>query len=54
MDPNAALATARSATNIVLTDDDAPAPAAALAEAFDALDAWLTSGGFLPTEWSAR
>lgn len=52
MDPDTALGTLREAVadyfahgrNAVMLDD--------LAEHFDALDRWLTSGGFLPAAWS--
>lgn len=59
MDPNAALDQLRAMVREVLgvspgpTDVDVDANQ--LAETFDALDEWLTGGGFLPKDWlSAR
>ena len=58
MDPNQALAAARhaSANFTVGTDTNAPTEdllrfAATLAEHFDALDEWISDGGFLPAAW---
>jgi hypothetical protein len=58
VDPEQALKNARDACErIVETEpgtvarDDA---AADLAEAFDALDSWLSRGGFLPRDWARR
>ncbi len=52
MDPNTTLAELRS----LLRDVDDPTVArtyltAALAERVQALDEWLTAGGYLPTAW---
>lgn len=43
MDPNATLAQIRECI------DEADGPRAI--ELFEALDGWLSSGGFLPTDW---
>ncbi len=60
MDPNQALINARVALlrlREVLADEDPPEPgselahAADLADAFEALDGWLSKGGFLPESW---
>lgn len=53
MDPNAALEAIRR--EIRLLDAVAPPGSAPerLVEAFDALDEWLSRGGFLPSDWSA-
>jgi hypothetical protein len=59
MDPNAALAHAREATQTVLgAVYDAKAnlnefnyAITDLAETFDNLDEWLSKGGFLPSDW---
>lgn len=53
MDPNQALKNARASVarideSITPSEEDV----AALADAFEALDGWLSGGGFLPTEWS--
>lgn len=61
MDPDRALANARAALARMRQYDDecgadyTPATEAAddLAEAFEALDGWLSKGGFLPKDWSA-
>lgn len=54
MDPDATLQAIRD-----LTEDYAKAPDAfgadnlnTLVERIDALDAWITDGGFLPNDWS--
>jgi hypothetical protein len=64
VDPDAALANARSATAAVIAildaipddvtplDVDLATRANALAEAFDALDTWLSRQGFLPGAWA--
>lgn len=56
MDPNTALANARTAARLILADADADASHSALAdelaEAFEALDGWLSRGGFLPDSWT--
>lgn len=51
MDPNAALADMRQAIDNVLATASGSQAAHELAEAADALDTWLTSGGFLPEAW---
>lgn len=53
MDPNQVLKNARASVarideSITPSEEDV----AALADAFEALDDWLSRGGFLPTEWS--
>lgn len=54
MDPNETLTEIRKLTtkrnNNPPTFDSVDA--AILCELFDALDAWITRGGFLPNEWS--
>jgi hypothetical protein len=57
MDPNAGLAHAREAASNVLDDMDHerqtnPDDVQRLAESFQALDGWLSKGGFLPTDWT--
>lgn len=58
MDPNANLKEQREIVARML-DDDAESPdgfandATRLAELVQALDEWLTNGGFLPSEWSS-
>jgi hypothetical protein len=56
LDPNAALGNARLLAALVIrASDTGDAPdgdtAIKLAEALQALDAWLSRGGFLPTDW---
>jgi hypothetical protein len=56
MDPNTALANVRLLAALLIQASDAGnAPdgdtAVELAEAFQALDAWLSVGGFIPTDW---
>jgi hypothetical protein len=55
MDPNAALENARVAILSLAepTDDDDEAwdMVQQLTDAFEALDGWLTKGGFLPDAW---
>jgi hypothetical protein len=54
MDPNAALAALRAAIAdaVASPDHDTYAwHAAAIIEHFQALDEWLTGGGFLPASW---
>lgn len=49
MDPDETLKSARAAAERVhASSDDA---AIELAEAFEALDGWLSKGGFLPADW---
>lgn len=57
MDPNAVLAIARDrAASVIESADFSDAreseEAVELAEAFQALDEWLTKGGFKPREWA--
>lgn len=56
MDPNATLAALRALADGVLnhTEDgeNLTSVAVDLAEHFDALDEWLSRGGFLPAAWS--
>jgi hypothetical protein len=60
MDPNATLETILSlAAGISRTDGDNLPPsqewnARTLAEHGDALDRWLTAGGFLPARWNGK
>ena len=51
MDPNACLNEIRDLTGRRY-DTLGPDEAARLAELLDALDAWLTRGGCLPTAWA--
>jgi hypothetical protein len=56
MDPNACLAEIRRLYAAINEadehDSDTLADAARLAELVEALDAWITKGGFLPRAWS--
>jgi len=57
MDPNTALQNAREALarrEAAYSDRSTEENSAAddLAESFEALDAWLSKGGFLPAEWA--
>lgn len=52
MDPNAALAEIRRLYG--LAEWTANPDLQELGEKVEALDDWLTSGGFLPDEWSTR
>lgn len=58
MDPNAALAEIRALVSKIDEfewDDSTRAPlATVLAERVEALDVWLTSGGFKPADWDAK
>lgn len=54
MDPNEALRKAREASEAIgkdTTAEEAAANAVDLMMYFDALDQWLTKGGFLPNDW---
>lgn len=54
MDPDAALADLRENVNAWLADPDNPKllpHLAAVAAGFDALDSFLSRGGFLPAAW---
>lgn len=59
MDPNATLDAARKALAEYRTAQgqeysvlEAQRHAESLADAFEALDAWLSRGGFIPAEWA--
>jgi hypothetical protein len=61
VDPNETLRTIRTNTKILITGEndgyglqnsELLTVAEELAEACDALDGWLSKGGFLPTDWS--
>jgi len=52
MDPNATLADIRQAINTLNDHEDRDV--AALVSAVDALDSWLSGGGFLPNDWQPR
>jgi hypothetical protein len=59
MDPQAALNYARKAASGVLDDMDHeratdPDDVQRLAESFQALDHWLSRGGFLPSDWKGE
>ena len=54
MDPNEALKNARALAAAILKDGetwDSATRAEELANAFEALDEWLSKGGFLPEAW---
>lgn len=54
MDPNTALQNAREASKKIgeaTTPDEAASAAVDLMLYFDALDKWLSEGGFLPIDW---
>lgn len=50
MDPNATLARLRElaadGTHLTMTETEE------MAELFEALDAWMSKGGFMPSDWS--
>jgi hypothetical protein len=50
MDPNAALERIRGLVNRMLDDEENP-DGQELAELFEGLDQWISSGGFIPTDW---
>lgn len=54
MDVNVILAKLRAAASLVLDSEDESAYATALAEQVEALDEWLSKGGFLPADWDAK
>ena len=59
MDPNTTLEELRRRVIDILAafDDErgiATSDAAELAEAFRALDTWISNGGFLPAAWTGR
>lgn len=49
MDPNETLAIIRGNVNAIVWDTEADI--VELAEAFEALDEWLKTGGFMPADW---
>lgn len=54
MDPDATLEAAREAVRTILSDTRASeieSATADLVESFDALDRWLSGGGFPPAAW---
>lgn len=51
MDPTANLAMQRSLAKLIIADDANYAHAAELAEHVEALDEWISNGGFLPSQW---
>jgi hypothetical protein len=55
MDPNANLEEQRNLVAVILRADhddiDITAAATRLAELVEALDQWLSNGGFLPADW---
>lgn len=59
MDPNAILAQIRAVINLVRDDEtartlDAYAELEKITDEAEALDEWLSGGGFLPTEWERK
>lgn len=54
MDPNATLAELRTLVRAILTapESDASDDADSMAEHFQALDQWLSRGGFRPADWT--
>lgn len=50
MDPEATLSNMRGLADVITSHGDS-AYAEELAEAFQALDDWLSKGGFLPVAW---
>lgn len=57
MDPNETLRSARKALATYLGTDDAEEAnnaSESLADAFEALDEWLTKGGLLPSAWTRK
>ena len=59
MDPNACLAEIRALVDKINSDDAVKdleycgGLGAELAEKIDALDSWITRGGFIPREWDS-
>lgn len=53
MDPNATLTRIRDLVHYLRVDDTDRDVAADLTDAVEALDRWITRGGFLPAAWSA-
>ena len=55
MDPNANLSEQLGCARRILAEDGAhPDDAIRLAELVEALDVWLSSGGFLPDRWQHK
>ena len=54
MDPNANLAEQRQIAGRFERDESEPDDGERLAELVDALDDWLSRGGFLPTQWQRK
>ena len=58
MDPNATLSRLRELsaeiTKAFHAGDNATDMGAEMADLFDALDQWITRGGFLPTDWNRK
>ena len=54
MDPDEALKTARAAATYILSNGGHHEQCEELAEAFEALDGWLSKGGFLPKDWQQK
>lgn len=52
MDPNATLARIRMIAHTIESVGSCEEDAQELVEAVQALDAWLTRGGYLPTPWA--
>jgi hypothetical protein len=50
MDPNKTLEIIRKSVNAIVWDEETDITE--LAEAFEALDEWLKTGGFLPADWA--
>lgn len=51
MDPNAILAALRRLVEDQKNAEEAPFELQEFVEGFDALDGWLSAGGFLPGSW---
>lgn len=57
VDPNEALKTMRECMSIACSTDDEEIKEEALTnmmDAFEALDTWITGGGFLPSDWEGK
>ena len=56
MDPDEALKRAREAAQRYKRNipRDPPVAADDLADAFEAIDSWLSNGGFLPQDWQKK
>lgn len=52
MDPEQALENMRTAAGNLADDDTLPEDVTLLVESVQALDEWLSKGGFLPADWS--